>query len=648
MTRVSQADTTVSFRVQTAPAGSYESVPLGNTVTRNYTPVGVQYDDGSTYGQPVNLSIGDNYIEYVEGSLNGPTASIPESGNYINIFYQIDTDGDGVTDSSDNCSLVSNAGQTDTDIDGQGDVCDTDDDGDEVPDTTDNCSLVSNVDQEDMDEDGVGDYCDADGDGDGVDNDIDNCVWNANADQADANGNGVGNVCEDDDGDEVMNSEDNCPLNSNSNQADDDNDGIGNVCDSSNDNTDADDDGIFDTADNCPTVANADQLDGDGDGLGDVCDSNEDENDSDDDGVTDATDNCVSEANADQADADGDHIGDVCDEVFGSIPVITLLGDASVDMYVGDTYSDAGATAFDTEDGNITDNISAVNGVNTSVAGTYYVTYNVGDSDENDAAEVSRTVIVREESSSGGGGSAVMLVKFNPTDASIVINGGNEKTANRDVALTLKADKAVSMAISNTADFSGISWENFSASKEWKLTTGNGTKTVYAKFKSAKGTDTKVYSDTIILDEKAGGTDDGGEVKGVSSVNIKDGDIIQCKNASDPNAVYIVKVADGKKFIRHITANGFKFYKHLKWSNLIQVDSLENFQISRWVRVNTGTNGVAAPTDKVWEINGDWTKHWLDMTKEKFYARGGSEAAVFGINQGELDSYVTGAKVSVQ
>ena len=35
-----------------------------------------------------------------------------------------DADGDGVVDGRDNCAYQSNANQTDTDLDGVGDVCD--------------------------------------------------------------------------------------------------------------------------------------------------------------------------------------------------------------------------------------------------------------------------------------------------------------------------------------------------------------------------------------------------------------------------------------------------------------------------------------------------------------------------------------------
>ncbi len=73
----------------------------------------------------------------------------------------VDTDGDGVADATDNCPLISNSGQENTDADSQGNACDTDDDNDSVADVTDNCPLNANADQADTDADGVGNVCDA-------------------------------------------------------------------------------------------------------------------------------------------------------------------------------------------------------------------------------------------------------------------------------------------------------------------------------------------------------------------------------------------------------------------------------------------------------------------------------------------------------
>ena len=80
--------------------------------------------------------------------------------------------------------------------------------------------------------------------------------------------------------------------------------------------------------------------------------------------------------------------------VDNTSPIITLLGAISTDIEVGSVYTDAGATALDNINGDITANIVAVNSVNTSVIGTYSVTYNVSDSVANIATEITRTVNV--------------------------------------------------------------------------------------------------------------------------------------------------------------------------------------------------------------------------------------------------------------
>jgi VCBS repeat-containing protein len=87
-------------------------------------------------------------------------------------------------------------------------------------------------------------------------------------------------------------------------------------------------------------------------------------------------------------------------------PTITLLGSATVTLNVGDTYTDAGATASDTQDGDLTAKIVVTNPVNTAQVGTYTVSYNVMDTSGNAATPVTRTVTVQAHGGSSGGGGA--------------------------------------------------------------------------------------------------------------------------------------------------------------------------------------------------------------------------------------------------
>ena len=80
------------------------------------------------------------------------------------------------------------------------------------------------------------------------------------------------------------------------------------------------------------------------------------------------------------------------------VPVITLLGEAQISfsMSSGD-YTDAGATADDLDDGDLTEQIVIVNGVDVLLPDTYFVTYNVTDSDGNEAEEVIRYITVIDD-----------------------------------------------------------------------------------------------------------------------------------------------------------------------------------------------------------------------------------------------------------
>jgi hypothetical protein len=95
----------------------------------------------------------------------------------------------------------------------------------------------------------------------------------------------------------------------------------------------------------------------------------------------------------------------------GVPPVITRLGSSPVNVEQHAVYTDAGATATDNLDGDITANVQAVSTVNTAAIGSYTVTYTVSDAGGNPATPVVRTVNVvaatHAEGTIGPGGGTV-------------------------------------------------------------------------------------------------------------------------------------------------------------------------------------------------------------------------------------------------
>ncbi|MGG1513914.1 S-layer homology domain-containing protein [Paenibacillus oryzisoli] len=86
-------------------------------------------------------------------------------------------------------------------------------------------------------------------------------------------------------------------------------------------------------------------------------------------------------------------------------PVITLLGSPIVNLHPGDSYTDAGVTAADDRDGDITANTvttityngNLVPAISTVTSATYVVHYNVSDLAGNAALEVTRLVNIVED-----------------------------------------------------------------------------------------------------------------------------------------------------------------------------------------------------------------------------------------------------------
>jgi fibronectin type 3 domain-containing protein len=78
-------------------------------------------------------------------------------------------------------------------------------------------------------------------------------------------------------------------------------------------------------------------------------------------------------------------------------------------------------------------------------------------------------------------------------------------TNTRDVTISFAAPGGTSLVmIANDPNFSEAQWVNFSTSRRWQLTSGDGVKVVYAKFRDAEGNEViGVVNDDITLDTRA-------------------------------------------------------------------------------------------------------------------------------------------------
>lgn len=108
-------------------------------------------------------------------------------------------------------------------------------------------------------------------------------------------------------------------------------------------------------------------------------------------------------------------------------PIITILGENPVLVKQGMTYVDAGATAMDNVDGNITSKIITTSNINIDFAGTYTVKYDVTDSIGNKTS-ANRTVVVQE--------TIPPTISFTP-------NGNSDYATSANVKVTVSDNVAV-------------------------------------------------------------------------------------------------------------------------------------------------------------------------------------------------------------
>ncbi len=98
----------------------------------------------------------------------------------------------------------------------------------------------------------------------------------------------------------------------------------------------------------------------------------------------------------------------------------------------------------------------------------------------------------------------IFLDRTPPKQGFVKIMSENQAQAKtQNVKLDLKAEGAIEMMVSNDFAFRGAKWEVYQAEKEWALTTQDGVKMVFVKFKDKVGNISAVAYDKIGLDTQA-------------------------------------------------------------------------------------------------------------------------------------------------
>ncbi len=115
---------------------------------------------------------------------------------------------------------------------------------------------------------------------------------------------------------------------------------------------------------------------------------------------------------------------------------------------------------------------------------------------------------------------------------------------------------------------------------------------------------------------------------------LPDGALVRAKG---DYKVYVIK----GHYKRHlISGKIFGFYAHLNWASVKEIskEELQLYQTSSLIR--------AAGDKKVYQVDENGVKHWLNMSAQQFSASGKSWDSIYVVNAAERDFYPTGQDIT--
>jgi len=95
---------------------------------------------------------------------------------------------------------------------------------------------------------------------------------------------------------------------------------------------------------------------------------------------------------------------------------------------------------------------------------------------------------------------SILLQTDNTGYIGVWVNNGEALTNKLDVLLTILYPGASHMQVSDRPDFLNAFWESYVSTRKMKISTGDGPKTVYVRFRGGNANENKSFSATIVLD----------------------------------------------------------------------------------------------------------------------------------------------------
>jgi hypothetical protein len=201
-----------------------------------------------------------------------------------------------------------------------------------------------------------------------------------------------------------------------------------------------------------------------------------------------------------------DEAGNTSSSLSDTITLDTMQPTGSVSINSGAAYATSTSITLSLSASDSGSGVAQMRFSNDGTAWSSWESYGTGKSWTLTAGDGTKTVYAQYKDGAGNTSQnctdTIVLTTSGPT-GTITINDGAQYAKTKTVTLALSAsggpNRVTQMRFANDDGTKWSAWESFAASKSWSLSSGDGSKTVYAEFKDEAGRASPSCSDTIIV-----------------------------------------------------------------------------------------------------------------------------------------------------